>query len=397
MADQGQSVDHEGLIKDIDWHTGSPELHVYRPDSAPMELLGNAGLDPRPASLFAALAAIVLATTAVALLLVLWRQLVFSHPLPQNIPKSADWTDPIVVVDFKPLPFAPGPATGSPSSTVGKLEAMLRMFQLQYAKRIGIYGPDLAPMAGRAAYLQRGPVLIDDSFFAFQHLASSGSIPAHLMYPSDDASRGFAIALQRLCDHDLVAALLYFRWLDDQNWHVNMRLLSDGVSLHRLVRALWLRQTRNAVARRLDGQGLGKRSPSDVLTLVRVALTALDAALQSSGGPFLFGDAPCAADAAAFGVLDQMIYAGRLAPQLEACCKEFPSLSCFLDRIRCKYFGDDYKNVPWLVEEGSTWRFLNWIRWKQSKAVHHKCHASAELARFSAPPQQAGIPDKKLN
>ena len=58
--------------------------------------------------------------------------------------------------------------------------------------------------------------------------------------------------------------------------------------------------------------------------LVADELRALSALLGR--GRYLFGAAPCAADAAAFGVLDQFLHAGELNPQLRDIAQGYPNL-----------------------------------------------------------------------
>ena len=82
---------------------------------------------------------------------------------------------------------------------------------------------------------------------------------------------------------------------------------------------------------------------------MKFELESIDTFIQANGGPFIFGKVPSAADAAAFGILDQIIYAGQLTPQLQAVTDELPRLKTFVDNIREQFFRESYiKEVAWV-------------------------------------------------
>ena len=74
-------------------------------------------------------------------------------------------------------------------------------------------------------------------------------------------------------------------------------------------------------------QGLGRLPEREVLARVDQALAGFSRLLAASQpGPFLFGEAPCGADAALFGALDQYAYSGGLNWQLREAVHKYPDL-----------------------------------------------------------------------
>jgi glutathione S-transferase len=206
-------------------------------------------------------------------------------------------------------------------------------------------------MSNRAGYFQHGDsVTLSDPFLIFRHLLlDSDVIPKDLEYPQDPIQRATAVAIQRMCETDLQAAIAYFRYFVDENWPTTKKVL--GTSEFKFpwpLKQLMLRQLRVSMLKRIVEQRMGRRTISDVLSMVTSELQALDSLLEVSGGPYLFGAAPCATDAAAFGVLDQFVNAASLAPQLAVAVWEFPRLEKFVADIRNEFFGEDYKiEVKW--------------------------------------------------
>ena len=85
-------------------------------------------------------------------------------------------------------------------------------------------------------------------------------------------------------------------------------------------------------------QGLARHSQQDVNLLLHDDLSALSTMLGEKR--YLVGDAPCEADAALFGVLDQIVY-GRLAsPELKAIVRQYPLLYLHTRRVRDTFFPD---------------------------------------------------------
>ncbi|EFN54422.1 hypothetical protein CHLNCDRAFT_135791 [Chlorella variabilis] len=296
-----------------------------------------------------ALEAALLTGLAGVLLACLYSLLVLRRRRVPDTPAAAeDPSAPIVLADFPRLKREGGP-TCSPSSAVTKAEAFLRFAGIHYSKQVG--SPDPAPSPGvQLPYLDRGPrQRVADPHFIIKHLVSSGAAPAELEFPPGARDRAAAIAVARMCDTDLAGAVDFYRWVDDEGWaRCRQALMGPSRPLSPLG-AVLSRMARKACYTRCWEEGIGAHSEGDRLALVGEELGALSQLLGDS--PYLFGASPHAVDAAAFGVLDQMA-ARCLNPQLADLLERWPNLAAYRDRIRRRFFGQEYERVvAWVDDE----------------------------------------------
>ncbi|KAL4458287.1 hypothetical protein ABPG75_013152 [Micractinium tetrahymenae] len=355
-------VDHEGKVKVLDWdyaQTGPregvifPTIHEFRPEEAPPELLPQPAGSPSCAAAAAAVPALTMLEAGLLLILagvlLAWLFSLLSLRRPPQPPTPTAAVDPaaaIVVADFARWPqrARPGRPVCSVSSFVTKLEAFLRFGGVRKYSKMVAY-PDASPKA-QLPFIQRGGQRIGDSYFIIKHLISSGAVPAELEFPPGDRDRATALAVARMCDTDLAVAVVYYRFVDDEGWARCRRELLGPFRLPLGVGRLLGRIVRAQSLRRVVEQGFGRHGEVDRLALVAQELSALSALLGDR--PFLLGDAPHAVDASAFGVLDQLA-ARELNPALAELVERHPNLMAYRDRIRARFFGEDYQaDVQWL-------------------------------------------------
>lgn len=346
------ALDHEGVVKEIAWKGIQPELHVFDAAHVPPHLRPPSA----PSCLPTALAVAALVAAAVAVALYARAQFFFSLPRPINTPRAAAAPagEPLVIVDFRPLALPPPSApAASPSSSVTSIEALLRFADVPYFKTLGLPGPDVGPRVARAGYLRHGPLRLSDPHLALRYLVDSGLVSPEFDAPADPVAAATALAVQRMCETDIAAAVAFFRWVLPGSWAANKAALMPEFALPWPLGALMLRQARVAIAKHVLETCMARRSPGDVLRLVREELGALEELIQANGGPFLFGARPCAADAAAFGVLDQAVGGAAVAPQLAAAVAEFPAVAAFVAHVRIEYFSEARcARVTWLGKGG---------------------------------------------
>ncbi len=341
------ALDHEGLVKEIAWDGMEPELHTFDAAHVPPHLRSP----PAPSNCLP-LALAVAALTAALVAAVLYLRAQFFYTLPKSIdtPRTAaaPSSEPLLV-DFRPLALpTPHAPVASPSSSVTAIEALLRFVDVPYSKSLGLPGPDVGPRAARAGYLRHGPLRLSDPYQALRYLIDAGIVSAEYSAPDDSVDAATALAVQRVCETDLAAAVAYFRWVHPGNYTTNKRVLIKEFAMIWPFGALMLRQARVAMAKHVF-ETLGRRSAGDVLRLFNEELEALDALISANGGPYLFGERPCAADAAAFGVLDQALGGAALAPQLAEAVATFPAVVSFVQHVRVEYFSEERNaQVCWL-------------------------------------------------
>lgn len=99
-------------------------------------------------------------------------------------------------------------------------------------------------------------------------------------------------------------------------------------------------------------QGLARHSQQDVNLLLHDDLSALSTVLGEKR--YIVGDTPCEADAALFGVLDQVVYGISASPELKAIVQQYPLLYLHTRRIRDTFFPDKDPSLTGRLVYGKT-------------------------------------------
>ena len=224
--------------------------------------------------------------------------------------------------------FPAGFNVPNPSPFCLKLETYLRMAGLPYRVRTQ-FDPRKAPK-GKLPYVELDGQRIADSAIILRTLAEQGADLDQLL---DAEGRARALCITRLCDEHLAPLLLYFRWLEDEGWAQIRPAFFGKLSwpLRQLLPPLMQRKMRQA----LQAQGLGRHQREELLTFAREDLQALSDLL--GGADYFGGERPCSADAAAYGVLANLILASLHTP-LNRLAQEYPRLVAYCARIQAQYW-----------------------------------------------------------
>lgn len=184
--------------------------------------------------------------------------------------------------------FPPAFGLSSVSPFCTKVETYLRLTGLGH--RVVSGDPRQAPK-GKLPYIDDEGTLIADSGFIIEHLkqAHRRDLDADL----DDEHRAVGHCLRRTVEEHLYWALVYSRWVDDDGW-VEQRKVLAGF-LPPFVRGFLPPLLRRGVRKTLREQGLGRHSPAEIFALGVSDIDAIAAYLR--GRTFLFGDAPTSFDA----------------------------------------------------------------------------------------------------
>ncbi|GAB3389231.1 glutathione S-transferase family protein [Azotobacter armeniacus] len=211
-----------------------------------------------------------------------------------------------------------------------KLETFLRLSGLEY-QVYNVRDPRKAPK-GKLPFIKLDGEVIADSAVIQRRLGERYTLTLddHL----DAAGRARALAIIRLCDEHLAVLLMYFRWLDEEGWR-QIRASFFG-NLPALLRLLLPPLVRWQMSRALWAQGLGRHSREDLLVFAREDLQALADLLGEA--PFFGGEQPCSADAAAYGILANLLLC-RLDTPLNRLAREFPPLAAYCERLRARVWG----------------------------------------------------------
>ena len=104
-------------------------------------------------------------------------------------------------------------------------------------------------------------------------------------------------------------------------------------------------------------QGVLTNSEADINVLIEEDLTALSKILGDK--PYFLGATPSAADASAFGTLENYLYDGNDATPIPALTRKFPNLVRFVDAIRADYYPDKLdkggKSLWWPASYSTTY------------------------------------------
>jgi len=218
--------------------------------------------------------------------------------------------------------------TPSPSPFVMKSEMQLQMLGVPFERALA----DLESVnKHKAPYVRDAEQVVEDSTFIRAHFERKlgKSLDAELSVEQGAA----AWAVERMLEDRLYFIMVQERWLEADNFRKGPMVFFSGVP--EAVRAQVCEDARNGLRAMLVRHGIARHSRSE-----RMLLAARDiAAVASLLGDklYLFGAAPSAVDAAAFGVLagaGTRFFDSQLPDLIEA----HSNLRPYLRRIEERFF-----------------------------------------------------------
>jgi len=218
-----------------------------------------------------------------------------------------------------------------PSPFVMKSEVQLKMAGVPY--RFERAAPPTAPK-GKIPFIQVGAHRVGDSTFIRAHIEKEYGFDFDTGLSAEQRAQAWAI--ERMLEDHLYFAILNARWLDDENWEKGPSHFFDGAPED--VAA----GSRESVRQTLHGHGLGRHRDEEITELATRSIDALAAILGDN--QYLFGDAPCGADATAFAFV-----AGVLTPffdtPLRKAAEHHANLIAYRDRMMQRYYPDLVKKA----------------------------------------------------
>lgn len=218
-----------------------------------------------------------------------------------------------------------------PSPFVMKSEIQLKMAGVPYRFERG--APPAAPK-GKIPFIRSGAHRVGDSTFIRAHIEKEYGFDFDSGLGAEQ--RALAWAVERMLEDHLYFAILAARWLDDENWEKGPSHFFDGAP-EGVAQA-----SREQVRRTLHGHGIGRHREDEIAELGGRSLASLSTLLGDK--PFLFGDAPCGADATAFAFA-----AAALTPFFEsALCKRaesHPNLASYCERSMRRFYPEFVKRA----------------------------------------------------
>lgn len=225
-----------------------------------------------------------------------------------------------------------GPMFGapSPSAFVLKCDMQLQLLGAPFVRAIA----DLeAVPKHKAPYVEDDGRIIEDSTFI--RLYFEEKLGLDLDAGLSAAERGAAWGLERMLEDRLSFIVTYERWLVDANFDRGPRQFFMGVP--EAARDQVCADVREQLQTMMVRHGLGRHSRAERMLLAARDISAVAGVLGDK--PYLFGDKPKAADAAAFGVLASCATPFFDTP-LTGLVREHANLVGYLGRIEARYFSD---------------------------------------------------------
>jgi glutathione S-transferase len=210
-----------------------------------------------------------------------------------------------------------------------KIDTYLRIVEIPFRTIV-----DATPFGGpkgKAPWIEHEGRKIGDSGFIIEYLEGRfGCNPNAALSASE---RAVACALRRLIEENLYWALVYDRWIADENWRSfrDVVLGKIPVPLRQFIAPL----ARRGVRRQLKGHGIGLHSPDEIHAIGRKDLGAIADFLGDK--PFLMGGAASEIDAIAYGFLTNIMHVPIASP-LKDYALQRPNLVDFVARVQQRYF-----------------------------------------------------------
>lgn len=225
------------------------------------------------------------------------------------------------------LPGGWGLASVSPFCL--KLDAFLRMTGTEHLS-ITAPTPFGGPL-GKAPWIEHEGRKIGDSSFIIAYLIERfGKDPDAALSP---AQRGQAVAIQRLVEENLYWAMVYDRWVREENWPILKGSVLGAIPAP--VRMVLAPLARRGVKKRLNGHGLGLHSEASVAAIAERDIDALAGMLGTQD--WFFGAEPGLTDATVYSLLANIHYPAFASP-MKAMIAGHANLTGFIERFRAQFY-----------------------------------------------------------
>lgn len=226
--------------------------------------------------------------------------------------------------------YAFGPHFGlpDPSPFVVKAMTLLKLAGLDYVEKRG--NPMRAPKRKLPYIDDNGTIVADSTFIRFHLETAHGADFDRGLTPQQKAQ---SWAIEKMCEEHLYWIVVCERWLDDENFERGPKVFFEAAPA--FVRPFVTRMVRRDVAKSAWRQGLARHTPQERADLGRRDVEALSALLGDR--PYLFGDAPCGADATVFAFVAGLMSPTFKTPTGDAALAA-PNLVAYRDRMMSAYF-----------------------------------------------------------
>lgn len=212
-----------------------------------------------------------------------------------------------------------------------KAEVWLRLAGLPYEIK-WTPNPGKGPK-GKLPFIKDGGTVVADSQNIIEHLEQAYGVNLDAGLSAEQKAVGHAF-LRMLNEHTYFA-LLHYRWIDEKTWPLTRQTFFGGIppGLRQALSAFVQRKTR----RDLQGQGLGRHAPEEILRRASQDIAAI--AEQLNIKPYFMGDKPGNIDASVYAFLANM-WEVQLDTPLKAVVGRHKNLVAYCERMRKRCFGE---------------------------------------------------------
>jgi glutathione S-transferase len=226
--------------------------------------------------------------------------------------------------------YATRPGFGLPDTSpfVLKTEVQLKMAGLVYERASAI--PPQAPN-GKLPFINDHDEVVSDSTFIRAHVERKYGVD--LDAGLDAQQRAQAWAIERLLEVHLYFAMVWFRWIDPDNFAKGPANFANAAP--EAERAALREQMQARKLAELQAQGLGRHAPQRIAELGRRSIDALAELLGNR--PYFMGESPSAVDATAFGMLASTVTPFFDTP-LRGAVEARPNLVAYIARMMQRFY-----------------------------------------------------------
>ena len=234
--------------------------------------------------------------------------------------------------------YATRPSFGLPDTSpfVLKTEVQLMMAGLAYDRASAI--PPQAPN-GKLPFINDHDEVVSDSTFIRGHIERKYGVD--LDEGLDARQRAESWAIERLLEDHLYFAMVWFRWIDPDNFAKGPAHFADAAPEADRAQLRQDLQARKAVE--LHAQGLGRHAPARIAELGGRSIDALSHMLGDK--PYFMGESLSGVDATAFGILASVITPFFDTP-LRRTAEAHPNLVAYVARMMKRYYPEHTWSLP---------------------------------------------------
>ncbi len=221
-----------------------------------------------------------------------------------------------------------------PSPFVVKVNAFLKVAKLPHKVISGANNLKKSPK-GKLPFIsiqdQENELLIADSQHIFEHLSQNYPVTLDDFLTKEQQAQAYL--LTKSLDENLYWCLVYSRWILEDTWPLVNKTFFSSMPLP--LRWFVPNLIRKTVKKNLHGQGLGRHSKEEILTIADKSFSALSVLLGDKS--YFYGDKPCSFDATAYSILCQFISV-NYQNEFNDKAKSYTNLVSFCQRIEKEYY-----------------------------------------------------------